>query len=606
MPHNRSYGVYGRATQEELSALELADRLRQAIHAEHLAEHRATIDFRNERFPELWDALCEKEHVSALIYAAEREIKAVHSDVRDRNYVSEDQEEALVELRLRRKRAQTRAKEARRPWSRFLSAFSAAWSAAANWKDVKDLAKRKEMYASLQIGPALCEAKRRSEAAIAEAKNEDERTKAQNRYDRIGWESSMELLIEFGKIRMRHDLARRELLHAAQADGMHSGTKGEIAEATAPKTGKDGPGTRYSYHDSRPPSKWRKLVVQFAGGLRVEDAIAGEDKRLSLRRDSKWPNVLCVRQQIGTADRPRFAEYRVKLHRPLSPEMVMQRWALVIEEVHGASEIVRQKTGVKTRRSVIVTVSKDIPSKAHGTEVLNVWLGWSLGRDGTCRVAQLRSKHVSEDVILPAWLMRRRVRVSSVEAKCDQEANELLLERHVILGELKLKGVCALEQWSKDTGEEIPELRDLLVRPRRARMVESWAVETIRHVYRTVAARMGRLHGSVRFFRFDLKQMVRYDTRDLLAQNAAPDIVRRVRFAVAPGKLKAALLEALPEEDASDEVMARPPAIARSTDVFTSWVNSLGSAGGKESSYGTAARESARKSLRRQPAQSRR
>lgn len=594
MPHVLRFGIAGEASAGERQLLALADDYRQARHQSHAEEHRRLIDWRNDRFGELFDALVEWEQAKARVSQIERRIKRYHSEVRDRNAVTAEDAEALEAARAQRQATGQTAKAHRESWYRLQRAYRAAFAAAAEWKDVKTLDKRRELYGRLDWHRLLEEAERRARRAIRDADSPKKRRAARRRYDAVNWQAEAQDLAELAAIILPRDLERRRLSREYQGRGLHSATRGEIDAATKPKLSRTGPGTRYVYHSRRLPRPWRKLVVQPAGGLLVGDALAGRSKQLSLQR---LPDVdregrrrrrrYAVCQQLGNAEHPKMLRYVVRAHRPLLETDVIQRWALVIEH-----EPDRSDDGY-WRRSAHITLKRDLEPKTNGAvDVLWVRVGWRRVKGGGIQVAEFRSPRVNEDLVLPAWLVERRLIVDRVEQMCDERANALLLERGVNVSGKRTgrpsreenSGMAALNNFLR-RGRCEPALAEAYQaetrRLRRAKRIRRWAIGAIEKIYETAAARLAARHGSVWIVPLNLDRLKRYDQRDLLSEDRLPPASRRLLMAASPGKLQAALLRALPA--ASGGVAPLGPGVARSSDVLTSWVDSLGSSGGRVS-----------------------
>lgn len=569
MPHVLRFGILAEAGRDERTLLLLAGSYRLALYQSHLAEHRARIEFRNEQFPDLWNALIEWERWKAECYRIEERIKAYHSEVRNRNAVRPEDEESLREARECRQAAYTHVRSGRKLWSRFLATYKAAFHAAGTWKNVKTLGRREAQYRDLDWAKLLSEAQRRKQADIDAADSEADREKMQKRYDAVEWGTDPDLLAEYAAIVLHHDLERRKLSREYQGRGLSSGTRGEIDAATKPKLSKSGPGTRYAYHAGRRdlPKPWRKLVLQFAGGLNVADALSGRSKQLRMRPHPR-KNSYRVTQQLGTKDDPCEVEYVLRAHRPLLPGDVIQRWSLVIEQRADDTDDGRW------RREAHVTLQRDLPPKSKGTAILNCRLRWTR-RSAGIEVAEFTSPQVNESLVIPNWLLDRRLIASQTQAVLDGRANQLLTDRGV-----DGRGLESLNDWIRKTDgddETLRFARKARRRMRRARNIERWSIRTIESIYRTVVYRLAARHGTLQLAELDLAESARYDTRDLLKEDKLPKASRTLRQAVAPGKLKAWLQSALP---ASGEVSGELPGVARNSDVFTSYVASLGPKGG--------------------------
>lgn len=528
-----TFGVYCTPSGDELAILDLADQFRREYCAIMQERHERTINIRNDRFPELFAALCESERLYFAIGRLELEIKAHHSEVRDRNAVTPAQQAELAALRERRKQQLEAVKAGRAKWSDYLKRFRACLKASADSdtrKAIKTLEKRRELYESLE------------------------------------WP---EEFADYAAMWLDTDLRMRELGREYQDLGLHSSIRAEIVDASQQKLGKDKPGIRYRYGRKPEPRPWTKLTLQIPGGLSWDEALAGTS---ALSVEPLYTNhlpdgpetVYRVRQQIGTKDHPAVAEYTTKLHREVPPGARIQRWTLV----------------VRGRRRSCIPIFADLPDTAQGSDCdgenssLAYRLSWTRCKGGLL-VATFMSRHVNERLILPEWLVVNRMAVADEQARCDLEANEWLARQGAVPQPGKRQGMAALEAWIEDRNNPAGAnvLHSLACRMARARKTASKAAGCIEKIYETVAARMARLHDSVVIPKVDLKQMKRYDTRDLLQEDKVPRKSREYMHAAAPGKLHALLKRRLPP--ASDEVADEIQAPSRSTDVFTSWVKSL-------------------------------
>lgn len=576
MPHVLKYGVLAEAGERERYLLTLADEYRLALFGSYLAEHRETQAFRAQLLPDLADAERRLELVGAVIHYWETQIKATHSEVRDRNAVTDEQREQLAAARERRREYARRARKGRAKWKAFFAAYRAAWKAHADWKNVKSIEKRAVEVRRIDWAASLAAAESTARGEI-DAAEDAAAEKSRRRYDAVDWNVDAGLLQEFADIVIPRDMERRHLSRAYQDRGLNSGTRGEIDAATRPKIAKDGPGIRYKSTWTDPPKPWRKLVVQFAGGLRVGDALAGRSKALTLSPHRR-ENSMRFAQQIGTQKLPQTATGVFRAHRPLREDDVIQRWALVIEQRPDDT------ADGYWKRTVHVTVARNLPPKSGGKDVLGCRLSWTRRKAGV-EVARFWSATVNESLILPNWLLENRMRLHDVQAVCDHAANEALkrLGRDV----RKSSGVSALGDALHDGAgdDEARRLHERLTRAvRRAKHQTRWATNAIRKIYETVAARLAATHGAAwGLDALDLRRLKQYATRDLLKEDRIPLRSRTLLAAVAPGKLKAAIQAALP---ASDEEPPEPPGDARKSDIFTSYVASLGPRGGRQSRCG--------------------
>lgn len=577
-----TFGVRGRIAEDAHEVLAIAEEYRVALCALYQERHERTIDLRNERFPALWNALVEWESAKARCAALENEIKAHHAKIRDRNAVKVDQRGDLEAARAARASALEMVKAGRAQWAATLTAWRRWFGAQADWKNVKALAKRRVAYAAMRFPTGAADLATVIDPAKLDASLVD-----------------FAALETYGRLDMECDLRERELSAEYQSRGLASGIRGEIDEASAPKLSKNGTGTRYVY--GRPPDvrPWRKLTIQFVGGLSLDAAQEGTSQfRLTHEGGRMWR----VQQQIGTASNPRLISYRVNMHRPFPPGTRLQRWSLCVtgEPVVLVNKIGVQREVIRHRATVIPIVAANL-DKPVGSGVLHCRLSWRRVPGGGVQVAEFRGPHVSEKLILPAWLVEKRMEAKATLAGCDSEANEFL----ALLGERpqprRRQGVVALRQYCfthPDDAQARSLLDSMVLEVHRARRETKRAIRCIEKVYETVSYRVCRLHGELALKETDLEKKKRYDKRNLLAQDAPPEPVRELMHAVAPGKLKA-MLEGYGLL-ASDEVVdwdAGDARGGRSTDVFSSWVDSLGRAGEQNGGENGGSRKAERKAV---------
>lgn len=538
-----TFGVYGRASDDELTVLDLADKFRAELCAINQQQHNETVEIRDKLFPGLFAAMVESERLYACIYAVEREIKAAHSEARDRDLVTDEQRERLESLRRERTEAVKNIAAEKKPWLAMLKQFreekKAAMPADENgnggWKDVKSLAKRRIAYAALK------------------------------------WSDGVR---DYAEMWLRLDVARRELGERYQAIGLHSSIRTEIVEASKPKLGKDKPGIRYFFGRKPEPRPWEKITLQIPGGVTVAAAVAGRNRSLRLtpiyanRPNSGEQIVYAVEHQIGTAAEPRLVRYRVKIHRTMPPTARIQRWSLVVRG---------------EKRFAIPTLTDMEFGKPTGDGLLTYDLTWTVRKSGV-QVCRFAGKHVNEALILPNWLVERRMAVKAAQQHADLLANHALEMRGMSASKEpgELHGVAALAAYCRAHHHETGAAailerceRDLS----RARKTAAKAAACIEKIYETVASRVCRLHAEIVVDPINLAGIKRYDSRNLLA-GSLPTPVRETMHAVAPGKLSALLkgygLASVEVAQGAAESLATDVI----TDVFTSWVASLNVATG--------------------------
>ena len=532
------FGVYGAPSENERLVLALADEYREKLAASYHREYMDRISLRNMRFPELIEGLKTFEAVKYKIHLKEKRIKEHHSSVRDRNAVKVVDECELEELRAERNRLAAVIAPLRKSWSDLQSRFRVQLKASApecGWKQVKTLAKRVEAY------------------------------------EQIDWP---EELSDYAQIWIDADLERRRLSREYQDAGLHPAIRSEIVDATKPKLGKNSPGMRYQWGRRLDLRQWKNITIQFGGGLLVADAVSGRCPGFRITpiytktKTSRKETVVDVMQQIGTRDHPRVIEYRCKLHIPLPDDAVLQRWSLVVDG---------------RKRYAIPLVSGIEPECCSGSGALRCNLGWRAVPGGV-QVATFRSEHVSESLVIPDWIIDRRLGVSAVQAETDQAANAFLETRGISASKTPGNGisfgVAALEDYCiehPEDGSAAEMVFQANCRVNRARKDASRAIRCIEKIYETAVHRLRRLHDRiVDDYEIDLRDLKRYDTRDLLAKDAPPRDLRERRDAVSPGKLQGLLRRSGMRAVASDEVPAELPVATRSTAVVTGYVDSLG------------------------------
>lgn len=534
------FAVRGKVPHGAAPILDLADEFRAAYCEHQQHKHEAFIDLRNDLFPKLLPALERFERAKARIVRLERDIKQHHSEQRDRNAVTVQQHADLKAARVERKESQAVVKTERQPWYDLEKEFREWWKGVADWKNIKTLAKRRELY----------------DAARGEL-NRDEKSTSLQAYANL-W--------------MDADVAERELFVEFQNRGLHSAIRAEIIDASKPKKSRTSPGMRYQYGRSPEPRPWEKLSIQFAGGLTLEEAIEGTRGFLIEREDR--PDMIRVHQQIGTKDHPCMVSYRVRVHRPIPDDAIFQRWTLQVtkeRQVHHMKDSsVRQAERI---RGFALPIAKtDERDKPQGNGVLHYDLSWSVC-DGGVNVCRFWSDHVNEFLVVPTWLVAARMSVPPTQAECDEQANALLGRRGIRYE--KLQGVSAIEHYSERTPEDTGAanlLDECRLRMWRANRRAKRAERRIEHLYKNVVRRVCRMHDAVAHDKLDLSWAARYATRDLLRIDEIPRESRAIRQAIAPGKIRLAIQQY--GLGASDEVREVPPNNARGTDVFTSYVAS--------------------------------
>lgn len=520
-------------SSDESDVLAIANEYRLALCDLHQERHNELINLRDRLFPGLFRAMVLSESLSARIYDLEKEIKAHHSDVRDRNAVTADQKTTLEILRKERTKAKVSIAEEKAPWLALFKGFRAWWKSVSpdperGWQDVKMLDKRKVLYAALVLpdGP-------------------------------VG---------EYARLWIDLDLREREL-DREFAPRLHPTIRAEIKEASQPKLGKSAPGIRYRFGKMPDVRPWEKLSIKFVGGLSVQDAIAGKSRQL--RMEPLYTNHCAggdettyrVSQQIGTAANPRWAEYLFKMDFLWPVDAVIQRWSLLTRG---------------DKRRVIPIFANIEPKLRKGSGVATYKLRWSVRQEGV-EVAHIWGDHVNERVIVPTWIVQRVLAVAEEQAISDRRCNQLLQSRGATPEAGKKQGMEALADYLHEyplDNSAANLLHDCSKAMHLIRKDAESARRAIEDIYSVVANRVCNLHSQIVHDDIDLAKIKRYDTRNLLQEDVLPAKSREILQAVSPGKLRERMKRAkLP---ASGDVPQQPPPAARETDHWTSYVRLLG------------------------------
>lgn len=567
-----SLGVYGSSavTADERAVLDLANDFRRDLCEIYHERHVRMIDLRNDKMPELFAALVEFERAKSAVWEIERDIKAYHSDVRDRNAVTVDHAADLRTARITRDYWAGEVKEANRLWNDHLAAYRYWFVSLADWKNVKALNKRRIAYSRIEW-PKLDELRAAWDAREHALTVNKPTRKIRSFPDGI----DIDTIAMLGVLDIELDIRERELFALYQSRGLHSAIRAEIVEATQPKLGKDKPGMRYRYHCEPQPRPWTKITLQFPGGLTLADAIAEKNRSLIISR-GKWPCTLSVKQQIGTAAIPRWAEYVVKMHLSFDATHTIQRWTLLVD-VEKQRHFSGRGWFERAKRRCIPIIKELAVDRPQGKGTLRYDVTWTRRKQGV-QVCYFASENINEPLVLPNRLLARRMGVPTVQSQCDAIANEWLAENHEMPKTGERQGVEALRVYcERDIDDNVAAnlLYELDTKLHRATRDMQRAVRCIEKIYETVARRVCSMHDSIVIDPIDLRKLKRYDTRDLLSEDKIPPKSREYLQAVSPGKLTAKLkgwgLTVVPAGDASDDVIPPEP-----TDIFTPFIDSLG------------------------------
>ncbi len=537
------YGVRSRLSDNVLDALDLANDFRRDHCAIQQVRHEAMVNLRNELFPSLIASLERFERAKCRIYEIERRIKELHSEKRDRNAVTKQLAAELQAARKERATAKALVAEERKPWYATERAFKVAFRELADWKNVKSLAKRRELYQSF----------------VADSVPSDLPT-------------NVEAMQRYAALWMDWDLRERVCSAEYQARGLHWSIRQEIVAASAPKLSRTGPGMRYRYGVEPEVRPWSRLTIQFAGGWSLGKS-SRKDFRLTRIRGNLWH----VTQQIGTSAESRIVEYEINVHRPFPSDMVIQRWTLDVQKEmvlwrsrNGDCRYVERLRA--TAQPVARTAGRDKPI---GSGTLHYRLGSEIVAGGV-RVAKFWGEHVNESIIVPASVIAPLMSLASAQQAADSAANDFLLSRGVAVNG-RLTGYPLLRSYISDQPGDVAAQawRDsLALSLYRAAREQQRAQRRLVDIYRVVANRVCSLHADIHHDATDLSKAKRYATRNLLQRDEREQYERTIAFLCAPGKLRLAIKNhGLPA--ASGDVAPEPPAGSRETDVVASYVASL-------------------------------
>src|SRR5690606_8705131 len=118
----------------------------------------------------------------------------------------------------------------------------------------------------------------------------------------------------------------------------------------------------------------------------------------------------------------------------------IQRWSLVC----------RQR-GPRVRRYAIPVFAGLEVEKPKGQGLLTYDITWTRRRNGV-RVCTFRGEHVNEELLLPHWLLEKRLAMRTAQAQCDALANSILERRGISSSKQpgELQGVAAMEKYCAD------------------------------------------------------------------------------------------------------------------------------------------------------------
>jgi hypothetical protein len=378
-----------------------------------------------------------------------------------------------------------------------------------------------------------------------------------------------DIIAELGVAEMECDVVTRRLSWEYQDLGLHSAIRAEIIESSQPKLKKDGPGMRYEYGREPDPKQWEKISVHFPNGLTVRAALAAESGPLRLRkvvtfRAKRERTVYEVIQQIGTADKPKTVTYKFNAHRELPEDAVIKRWSWKICDDYRW-----------IRSEVIPTMDNHGLEKPVGQGTFAFDITWRSTPDGI-QVCHFLGDNVNERLILPRWLIDRRLSVTTAQKECDQAANkEITRLTRVAPAVDERQGVSALESYCASNPNDSYAaglLAEMAIVMHRARKDQQKAIRCIEKIYETVAFRVCSRHSHIVVDDIDLSTIKRYDTRDLLRYDPLTKKSREYLAAVSPGKLTA-LLKGYGLARAKSLTETLVP--SRESDHFSSYVSSL-------------------------------
>jgi len=559
----------------------VADEYRGKLCRIHQERHDRTIELRNQYFPTLFAALVRMENIRSRISECEAEIKAHHSDVRDRNALTAELQKRLEKLREQLDSARAEVLRQRKTYNENVRAFDIMWSSFHDWQRVKDLDKRRRLYdkirwlstAELKVVDDNLQAKAVANAAAAD--RECKRKPLPLEDINTDW------LTEYGEMDVELDLQKRELGREYQARGLHSAVRSEVDDASDIKEKKNGPGMRYFYGRKPTPRPWEKIPLHIGkGGMLIDNVVAGKCPSLRITKKGR-SNIISITQQLGTKKQSLRLDYGVHVTREIPADAKLKQWSLIVRRdmilVPNASR--KAITRERLRATVTAVVATAGMNKPKGTGLLTYDLSWTRRGEGI-EVCRFVGTHVNESVILPMELIERRMRVKEVQQHVDLLCNALLTERGCTPQPKAKQGYEALLVYCRENPEDngAANLLDTsTLGLYRARRIESKAIRTIESIYKTVAFRVCSLHETIVVDPIKLDKIKRYDTRDLLKVDPLPPKSREYLTACAPGKLQALLkgygLDMITKKEFGD---SEPPKAPRNTDLIMSYVRQAG------------------------------
>lgn len=232
-----------------------------------------------------------------------------------------------------------------------------------------------------------------------------------------------------------------------------------------------------------------------------------------------------IRQDVGTRDVPRVAEYDMLLHRPIPANASMQRWTLVLGE----------------KPYVTVMIGKTVVACESKTSY--VTNDYSTGRQvagGGLLVCHFLGEHINEPVYLPGWLVEKFQRVDELDEMLAESAGDLLKSLGLSERDHKITTI-------RNSSSQFSECADWLSRFDRTWNARNKMLKQARGcrdaIFHTVAARVSKLHTHLIEDPIDLAELKRNKTRDRRRDHDLSDRNRRNFQIAAPGELRRILRE---------------------------------------------------------------
>lgn len=324
-----------------------------------------------------------------------------------------------------------------------------------------------------------------------------------------------------------------------------------------------------SRHHPAPPrfSRWTgdgAVAVQIQGGLAVEDATAGHDRRFAIdtrlmaipgRGGKPRPRI---RLRVGSEGRaPVWAEWPLVYHRPLPPAAKIM-WA----------KVVRERVCDKDRWSLHVTLDDVVQRERCGEGVVAVDLRWSLTTRGLRACQWLGDDDAGAEAMLDPRVLGQFAKAEDLRSIRDKAMNEARVrlvgwtlgadltpewrERARFVSQWRSPvRLAALALWWREHRQPSDDEAYAALEEWRKQDKHLWLWETgarrrgiarRRDQYRVLAAQLARRYGVLVIERLNLATLARIPEIDSERDDVPQGRSQRVE--AAPSELRSALVQA--------------------------------------------------------------